>query len=344
MSRARDVADVQDNLGGAVPPFVAGKNFAINGGFDIWQRGTSISVSASTNTAISDRWNYLSGSTSTVSRQSVSDTTNLPTLQYCARVQRNSGQTSTSPNYLATSLETSMSIPLSGQVVTVSFYARAGANFSSTSNILTAILQNGTGTDQNLFAYTGSNTIVQQNKTLTTAWQRFTMTSTVPANSTELSIYFTYNPTGTAGTNDFFEITGVQLERGALATPFARAGGTIQGELAACQRYYWRNTATNANGAMVPSAFAYNATTAIGTMSCPVTMRTSPTVLETSGLNFRKFDDTIYAMSALTFDSSKTSPNIISIAGTIAGATAGWTGTVGANSNAAAYIGVGAEL
>jgi hypothetical protein len=73
-------------------------------------------------------------------------------------------------------------------------------------------------------------------------------------------------------------------------------------------------------------------------------MRTSPTVLETSGLNFRKFDDTVYSMSALTFDSSKTNPNIISIAGTIAGATAGWTGTVGANSNAAAYIGVGAEL
>ena len=32
MSRARDVADIQYNLGGAVPPFVAGKNKIINGG------------------------------------------------------------------------------------------------------------------------------------------------------------------------------------------------------------------------------------------------------------------------------------------------------------------------
>jgi hypothetical protein len=35
-------------------------------------------------------------------------------------------------------------------------------------------------------------------------------------------------------------LSKVKLELGTIATPFTYAGGTIQGELAACQRYYWR--------------------------------------------------------------------------------------------------------
>ena len=68
----------------------------INGGMDVWQRGTSFSVSSGAgNVYTADRWQAYRGATGlTVSRQSTNDTTNLPFIQYCARVQRDSGNTS----------------------------------------------------------------------------------------------------------------------------------------------------------------------------------------------------------------------------------------------------------
>jgi hypothetical protein len=42
-----------------------------------------------------------------------------------------------------------------------------------------------------------------------------------------------------AATNNYFQITGVQWEIGNVATDFQLSAGTIQGELAACQRYYY---------------------------------------------------------------------------------------------------------
>jgi len=162
------------NLLGQSVTTSAGKNAVINGGMDIWQRGTSISVAASTAPYTVDRWTLAANANqaSTVSRQATGDTTNLPTIQYCARVQRNSGQTGTGANYFAQSLETTNSIRYVGQSVTLSFYARKGANFSGASNLLGAFLVSGTGTDQNVItAYTGSATVATSDVTLTTTWQ-----------------------------------------------------------------------------------------------------------------------------------------------------------------------------
>jgi hypothetical protein len=215
------------------------QNPVLNSAMQVWQRGTSITSSTGIYTA--DRWlAYRAGATSTISRQATGDTTNLPNIQYCARFQRNSGTATAGFSYFSQSFESVNSIPFAGKTVTFSFYARAGANFSAPSSQIVAKLATGTGTDQNVITgtYTGIITAINQTVTLTTTWQRFTATATLSSSLTELATYFEWDSVGTAGANDYVEITGVQLEVGSVATPFKTYAATIQGELAACQRYF----------------------------------------------------------------------------------------------------------
>jgi hypothetical protein len=280
-------------------------NAVINGAFDIAQRGTSVSVPASTNTNTIDRFqlNVGANGASTVSQQSVGDTTNLPNIRYCARVQRNSGQTGTTTMYFATSMETSTSIPYAGQTVTLSFYARAGANFSSASNALGITLRSGTGVDQNVYGYTGGASPIDTTRTLTTTWQRFTATANVAATATELAVYFNYTPSGTAGANDWFEVTGVQLELGSVATTFKRAGGTIQGELDACKRYCQNiNYSLSGKSAYntVANGSATGATSSRITLYLPAPMRVAPTSVT-------------FTASAFILDNVSTAPTVTGV-------------------------------
>jgi hypothetical protein len=171
------------------------QNPVLNSAMQIWQRGTTITASSSAYGP--DRFNaYRNAAGATVSRQTTSDTTNLPFIQYCARVQRDNANTSADTIYLYQSMETVYSIPFVGKTVTLSFYARKGALFSSTSSELGVRLNTGTGTDQNWASYTGGNTAISQSATLTTSWQRFSYTSAAVIGTTvnELAISFGFTP------------------------------------------------------------------------------------------------------------------------------------------------------
>ena len=314
-TRAQSVAQVQQSSGGPVPPQAAGKNAIINGAFNVWQRGTSISVAASSSqTYTTDRWYLVTGANQacTYSRQATGDTTNLPNIQYAARIQRNSGQTGTSFIYTAQACETATSIPFTGKTVTISFYARAGANFSASSNLLAVYLYTGTGTDQNIGTYTGSATPIAQSVTLTTTWQRFSITGTIASTATEMSPLIGYTPVGTASTNDYFEITGIQLEIGSTATAFQTASGTIQGELALCQRYFLSKTIGGANMAIGGSSY-YATTSAQSTVVFPVTMRVSPTIVQTTGTNYYGMvaNGGIDSFNSLTIDATGTNQVVV---------------------------------
>lgn len=267
---------------GAVSSSSSG-NAIINGAFDIWQRGTSFSAVGSSYTA--DRWYKGASTAQTTSRQATSDSTNLPNIQYCARLQRVAASTSTVNVDFGSPMETVNSIPFAGKTVTLSYYARSGANFSAASSVIRAALFTGTGTDQNGFSgYTGNATPIDTTVTLTTTWQRFQHTTTLASSVTEIMPYFGYAPVGTAGAADYFEITGVQLEANSSATSFKRNASNIQGELAACQRYYWRATTTgNASGVLSLTGIGQSSTNAQVPFKFPETMRAAPTAIDYGG-------------------------------------------------------------
>jgi hypothetical protein len=317
-------------------------NAVINGGMDIWQRGTS--AAGSYPTYLADRWmNYRAVAGSTYSRQNTSDTTNLPFIQYCQRVLRDTGNTATNALYISQSLENEQSRTFIGQAVTLSWYARAGANFSAASSNMNFELVTGTGTNQNVIAgFTGQANASSGTKTLTTTWQRFSTTATISASATQLAVNLFYTPVGTAGAADYMEITGVQLELGSVATTFKRAGGTIQGELAACQRYF--QIIAEGNSAYIFNGNNWYAFDVRGVYTFPVQMRTAPTLVGTTGTNYYRvqYNTTTDDLNEIKM-ASATVRNCLLLNDTQAAVTAGTPATVLTN-NAAASVAISAEL
>ena len=280
MTRSRDVADTQDNLGGAVAPFVAGKNKIINGDFGIWQRGTSLSVTTNAGAFLADRFllNFAGTFTGTLSQQTFTPGT-APVAgyegQFFARIVR-TGTTSVAPTFYqrVENVRT-----FAGQTVTFSFWAKADAARSVGIQAYQAFGTGGSGaTDNN--AGTAS---------LTTSWQRFSFTYTMPSvagktistsNDSWMAFYWNL-PDSTAFTIDTW---GWQLEAGSVATPFTPAGGGFPGaELALCQRYYWRAKVASGFGTLSNYWFPNTTSLAYAEVSIPVPLRALPSAVEWGG-------------------------------------------------------------
>ena len=207
------------------------RNILINGDMRICQRSTS---TTSINAYIVDRWRSYGGALDcTISQQT--DATAYPRSRTALRLHRTSGTSQTNNTGLAQGVETLNSKPYAGETLTLSFKARCGANFSSASNALTATIAAGEGTDENPVGMTNTNSNSSA-VTLTTSVQSFSVSYAVPADKTQLRVSFAYTPTGTAGANDWFEITECQLEVGSVPSDFEYRD--YQSELARCQRYY----------------------------------------------------------------------------------------------------------
>jgi len=334
--------------GASVNENIAGKNFIINGGMDLNQRGASTyNIPQYAITYTLDRWfGDARGSGTNYTMSQVSS--GLTGIQYALRMQRNNGSTDTAGCWYGTSLETKNSIPMAGKVITFSFYYRTGANYSSTSFAIA--LYTGTGTDENwVNGFTGQANVVNTtiSPTASSGWLRYAVTALIGSTATEIGLQFSYAGTGTAGANDYIDITGVQLEIAPQATPFSRAGGSIGGELALCQRYYYQMSGSNGttgSAIVIASGHVLSSSQIDFMWQFPVTMRATPSISASSGTNYflaYTYSSLYYVNSIYAAYDQSIYSSLLRIA--VSGAVGGQGAILGTGSGAA-YVAASAEL
>jgi hypothetical protein len=261
------------NLVDALP----NRNAIINGGFDIWQRGTSFSNPA-TGAYTADRWlveHDKSAGTISVTRTAQTVGTLIGGYNppyYCSFA--GSGITATKQK-IKQRIEGVRTF--AGDTITVSFYASADA----ARNVKVTLAQVfGTGGSPSATV----TTTVANAQAITTTMTRYQFTLTCPSISGKTI--------GTAG-DDYLELAfdmgstatwtlnlwGVQVEARAAATRFDRVA--IGDELRRCQRYYYR--LTPGNGVHYGFGMSISTTTAYFGVPFPVSMRVVPTSIETTG-------------------------------------------------------------
>jgi len=217
------------------------RNKIINGAMEVAQRGNTFTnqatISSPNGPYTLDRWK--NNRATDASGMTVSQSTDAPSgFINSMRLQRVSGNTGTQGMFIFHTLAREDSIPLAGKTVTLSFYAKAGANFSSPSNSI-SLNPSSTTTDGDtrVYLFSPSKFYTSQTFVLTTSWQRFRYTFTLDSDIKQFGFNIqTATLSGTAGVDDSFYFTGCQLEEGSVATPFERRPFGM--ELALCERYY----------------------------------------------------------------------------------------------------------
>ena len=340
MSRAQLTSTVEQNTGGAVSPYVAGKNKIINGDFGIWQRGTSFSNPAA-NAYNADRFVLYfdgTGATRTISQQTFTPgTAPVPGYegQYFFRYAQTVAGTSNTVNLLYQKIENVQTF--AGQSVVLSFWAKADSARSIT---CTANQNFGSGGSADVDTnFTGTASV-------TTSWQRFSFTVAVPSISGKTigtSSFLGIRLFLPAGTTPTIDIWGVQVEAGSVATPFTTATGTLSGELAACQRYYYRITPSGQYG-FYGNGVGISATSASVSVPLKTTMRVLPTALDYANISVSDGTTEPGTTATALAISGSSSTDFVKIAVTTASGLTQYRPYSFEGSAAGSYLGFTAEL
>jgi hypothetical protein len=286
-------------VGGAVSPYTGMRNRIINGGMTIDQRNAGASITPSDGAYTLDRWTFDLSQTSKITTQQNAGSVTPPTgfTNYLG-ITSSSAYTVLAGDYFAVKqlIEGFNCFDLAwgtanASAVTLSFWVR-----SSLTGTFGGCFSNSANNRAYPFTYTISTVNTWEQKTITVAgdtsgtWlttngvgieinfglgvgTTFSGAAGAWAASNLLSATGATSVVGTSGAT--FYITGVQLEKGSVATPFEfRSIGT---ELGLCQRYYVKQGFDVAGVSSTVDARYYFP------LSFPVTMRATPTTAWVSG-------------------------------------------------------------
>lgn len=248
--------DVYATISEALLPAMRETNRLINGDMriDARQGGASIAVTSSSVFCV-DRWRAgMSGANGTGQRVACS----LTGFPYMLQL---TGAVGTTSAWIGQYIESFNCTTLVGQRVTIQFRAA-----SSSVTSLIVYLKNPTVADN----FTATSTIETKTVTISSVLTEYTVTfdTTMPAGVAN-GLYLEFVTGANLGTGTF-SLTGVQLEAGTTATPFAFRH--YAHEVALCQRYYYK-----ANN--YPLGVTLNVSDGYASMvHFPVQMRINPTL------------------------------------------------------------------
>jgi hypothetical protein len=277
-------------------------NVILNGGMEIWQRGISFSNPANSSFN-ADRFTIEydgTGATRTISRQSFTPGT-APVAGYEAeaflRVAQTVAGSGGTYQLIAQKIEDARTF--AGQTATFSFWAKADTARTLSLQFHRNYGSGGSSTDFNILASAPSFSV-------TTSWARYSATVSIPSVSGEtigtssflwMILNLPFNTTQTV------DIWGVQLEAGSVATPFRRNANSLQGELAACQRYYWRTTAGGTSDSLINSGLGFSGTIAMFIVNFPSSMRAAPSSIDVGNFGvYRANNSTSYSGGTWTIN------------------------------------------
>lgn len=285
--------------GSSQPNGLIGGDFGTNP----WQRGTTSADISSTLTYTADRWWELGGASSAIN---VSKQTGAGDISqaYAAslRFARKAANTDTAAICLGQVLTSANSTRFQGQLTEFVFHSLAGANFSSANSYVNVTIGYGTGSDQSAASFaagtwTGYAAAVTSSVPISTSWGRYSAVGTIPATATQVGVKICFTPVGTAGANDWFELTGAMLDvnPGAVALTGASGVGSARSfirqdtamTLQLAQGYFWRLAEPASTAAIDASCQAVGASTNICNVNLPVVMRAIPTIVITTAGTFK---------------------------------------------------------